>query len=328
MRFLQNRIGLDFTYYKALSRDQIIAVPVPASSGFLTQRINSGEIENRGIELVLNGTAVQSGDFKWDVIINYTRNRNYVNSLPNDEAIVSNMFGARIQSRLIPGEQYGVFYGNAFKRNENGDLMINTSGYPQIDPTGQQYLGNPNPDFLMGIRNAFSYKNWNMSFLWDLRKGGDIVNVTGNWMGLGSGVAATTLDRNAVVIYKGVIDNPGGDNDGQVNNIPAVLNQAAFQGSGAAFAVGRELAERWVEDGSWIRLRDITLSYRLPSNVISRVGMTKASLGVYGRNILLFTNYSGIDPETNLAGPNSVVGLDAFTTPNMRSYGVTLKATF
>jgi TonB-linked SusC/RagA family outer membrane protein len=328
LRFLNNRIGLDFTYYKSLSRNQIISVPVPSSTGFTTQVINSGEIENRGVEIVLNAKAVNKGDFSWDILLNFTRNRNYVNSLPNDEPIVTNLFGARIQSRLIPGEQYGIFYGNAFKRNENGDILISPSGFPQFDPNGQQIVGNPNPDYLIGLRNSLNYKNYSLSFLWDVRKGGDVVNVTAFWMGNGSGVAEHTTDRNKVVIFRGIIDNPGGDNDGQVNNIPVRLDQAAFQGVGAASAVGRELAERWVQDGSWIRLRDITLSYRLPANIISKVGMSRANIGLYGRNILLFTNYGGIDPETNLNGPNAAAGLDAFTTPNMRSYGVTLSGTF
>lgn len=327
IRLFQNKLGIDFTYYDAISSNQIVSVPVPGSTGFLTQIANAGEIQNKGIEVVLNGDILRRGDFSWDMIVNFTRNRNYVNSLPNDEPIVNNLFGARIQSRLIPGEQFGVFYGNAFRRNENGDILINPQGFPMLDPV-QQMVGNPNPDFLMGWRNNFTYKNLNLSFLWDVRKGGDVVNVTAFWMGNGSGVADHTLDRNKVVVYRGVIENPGGDNHQQVNDIPVTLNQAAFQGSGAALAVGRELTERWVQDGSWIRLRDINISYQVPSKVASSLGMSRASLGLYGRNILLFTNYGGIDPETNLAGPNSVIGLDAFTTPNMRSYGVTINATF
>lgn len=327
IRLFENRVGLDVTYYNAISRDQIVSVPVPASTGFSTQLINAGEIQNRGIEAVLTSTVIDRGDFSWDMIVNFTRNRNYVNALPNDESIVNNLFGARIQRRLVPGEQFGLFYGNGFLRNEEGEKLINPQGFPILDPT-QKIVGNPNPDYLIGWRNNFNYKNFSLSMLWDVRKGGDVVNVTAFWMGNGSGVAEHTTDRNKVVIYDGVIQNPGGDNDGQRNNIPVTLNQAAFQGVGAARAIGRELTERWVQDGSWIRLRDITLSYQLPSNAASRLGMSRASLGVYGRNLLLFTNYGGIDPETNLAGPNSVVGLDAFTTPNMRSYGVTLNMTF
>lgn len=326
-RLFNNKLGVDITYYNAISIDQIVSIPVPASTGFTTQIVNAGEIQNKGIEAVLTGNIVERGDFSWDMVLNFTRNRNFVNALPNDEPIVNNMFGARIQSRLIPGEQFGVFYGNAFLRNDNGDVLINAQGFPILDPV-QRMIGNPNPDFLIGWRNNFNYKNFNLSFLWDIRKGGDVVNVTAFWMGNGSGVADHTLDRNKVAVFRGVIENPGADNHGQPNNIPAVLDQAAFQGVGPALAFGRELTERWVQDGSWIRLRDVNLTYQLPSNVANRIGMSRASLGVYGRNILLFTNYGGIDPETNLAGPNSVVGLDAFTTPNMRSYGVTINASF
>jgi hypothetical protein len=327
IRLFDNKLGIDFTYYNAISRDQIVSVPVPASTGFTSQLINAGEIQNRGIEIVLTGDVIERGDFKWDMLLNFTRNRNYVNSLPNDEPIVDNLFGARIQRRLVPGEQFGLFYGNAFLRNDNGDVLVNPQGFPIMDPV-QRMIGNPNPDYLIGWRNNFTYKNLSLSMLWDIRKGGDIINVTAYWMGNGSGVAEHTLDRNKVAVFRGIIENPGGDNHGQVNDIPVPLNQAAFQGSGSALSFGRELAERWVQDGSWIRLRDVTLSYQVPAKIASRMGMSRASAGLYARNLLLFTNYGGIDPETNLNGPNGAVGLDAFTTPNMRSYGVTLNVSF
>ncbi len=327
IRLFENRLGIDVTYYNAVSRDQIVSVPVPASTGFTSQLTNAGEIQNKGIEAVITGNVIERGDFSWNMVFNFTRNRNFVVSLPNDEPIVDNMFGARIQRRLIPGEQFGVFYGNAFLRNESGDILINPQGFPIINPE-QVMIGNPNPDYLIGWRNNFTYKNLNLTMLWDVRKGGDVINVTAFWMGNGSGVAEHTLDRNKVAVFRGVIENPGGDNHGQANDIPVPLNQAAFQGVGAANSFGRELTERWVQDGSWIRLRDVTLSYSIPASVTSRLGMTRASLGVYGRNLLLFTNYGGIDPETNLGGPNTAVGLDAFTTPNMRSYGVTVNASF
>ncbi|EOZ98775.1 TonB-dependent receptor [Indibacter alkaliphilus LW1] len=327
IRLFENRIGLDVTYYNAISRDQIVSVPVPSSTGFISQLTNAGEIQNKGIEAVLTSTVLDRGDFSWDMIFNFTRNRNFVISLPNDEPIVTNMFGARIQSRLIPGEQFGVFYGNGFLRNDNGDVLVNPQGFPMMDPE-QIMVGNPNPDFLIGWRNNFNYKNFNLTMLWDVRKGGDVINVTAFWMGNGSGVAEHTLDRNKVAVFRGIIENPGGDNHGQVNDIPVTLDQAAFQGAGAANSFGRELTERWVQDGSWIRLRDVTLNYSFPAAAASRLGMSRASVGVYGRNLLLFTNYGGIDPETNLGGPNGAVGLDAFTTPNMRSYGLTINASF
>lgn len=327
IRLFENRVGIDVTYYDAVSRDQIVSVPVPSSTGFTSQLTNAGEIQNKGIEAVITGNVIEGSDFKWDMVFNFTRNRNYVISLPNDEPIVDNLFGARVQRRLIPGEQFGVFYGNAYLRNANGDILINPQGFPMMNPE-QVKIGNPNPDFLIGWRNNLTYRNFNLTMLWDVKKGGDVINVTAFWMGNGSGVAEHTLDRNKVAVFRGVIENPGGDNHGQVNDIPVPLNQAAFQGVGAAGSFGRELTERWVQDGSWIRLRDVTLSYSVPTSVTDRLGMSRASLGVYGRNLLLFTNYGGIDPETNLGGPNTAVGLDAFTTPNMRSYGVTINASF
>ncbi len=321
LKFLNNRIGLDFTWYRSLSTEQIISVAVPGSTGFTNQRINSGEIENKGIELVLTGTAITTNDFSWDIILNFTRNRNVVNELPLDN-IISPLFSSRLQAALIPGEAFNVFYGNAFKKNENGQLLITPSGFPQLD-SEQRIIGDPNPDWLMGIRNNFNYKNFSFSFLWDIRRGGDVANVTGHWMDA-QGVADHSELRGHQVIFDGVIDNPGESNDGQPNTTPVILDQNYYSIS----AGNRDIAERWIEDGSWIRLRDVSLSYDIPTSVLDKIKLDRASIGVFGRNLLLFTGYSGIDPETNLFGPDAPQGVDAFTTPNTKSYGVNLSISF
>ena len=157
LRFLNNRLGIDFTWYRALSTDQIIPVTVAASTGFTSQIINSGEIENTGIEIMLTGTPIKNSDFTWDFQVNFSRNRNFVKELPLDN-IIDPLYSSRLQRAQIPGEQYGLFYGNAFKRNEEGELLIDESGFPQL-ASEQQIIGNPNPDWLMGIRNNLRYKD-------------------------------------------------------------------------------------------------------------------------------------------------------------------------
>ncbi len=330
LSFLNNRLGLDFTWYRSLNADQIVNIVIPATTGFTNQRINSGEIENKGIELVLNGTPVRTPAFKWDATVNFTRNRNTVKSLPLDEI---RLYGyGNLAPTLREGEPFGVFYGTAFKRNEAGQLLINDAGYPQRNPateenpTGELRIGNPQPDWLMGIRNTFGYKGFSLSFLWDIRQGGDVANVTGNWMNA-QGVPKNSEDRGHLVIFRGIRES-----DGQVNTTPALLDQTYYTST----AGNRDIAERFIEDGSWYRLRDLTLTYAFPKTLISRIKMTNLELSVYGRNLILITNYSGIDPETNLYGaapaassdPNPSLGIDAFGTPNTKSYGVSLNVTF
>jgi TonB-linked SusC/RagA family outer membrane protein len=330
LNFFRNRLTADFTWYRSLNADQIVNVTIPGSSGFTNQRINSGVIENKGIELVLTGVPLQTPKFRWDAMVNFTRNRNIVKELPVDEIRLGGY--GNLAPTLREGEPFSVFYGTAFKRNEAGQLLLNSAGFPQqnpasaTNPTGELRIGNPQPDWLMGIRNTFGYQGLSLSFLWDIRKGGDVANITGNWMNA-QGIPKNSEDRGHLVIFKGIRES-----DGQVNDTPVLLNDAYYSGTPG----NRNIAERFIEDGSWVRLRDLTLSYSFPKAWINRIKLTNVELGVYGRNLILITNYTGIDPETNLYGaassssndPNPSIGLDAFSTPNTKSYGVSLNVAF
>jgi TonB-linked SusC/RagA family outer membrane protein len=317
LNFLRNRLGIDFTWYRSLNADQIVEVVVPGSTGYTNRIINSGEIENKGIELVLTGVPLELNNFKWNVAVNFTRNRNTVLSLPVDDIQLGGY------GNLVPlvreGEPFGVFYGTAFRRNAAGQLLLSDAGYPQINQSSSLVrIGNPQPDWLMGIRNTFGYQGFSLSFLWDIRKGGDVANVTGNWMNA-QGIPKNSEDRGHLVLFKGVRES-----DGQVNTTPALLDQNYYGGTPG----NRNIAERFIEDGSWFRLRDISLSYGFPKAWVNKIKLQNLDLSIYGRNLILLTNYTGIDPETNLYGPNSSIGVDAFGTPNTKSYGASLNVTF
>ena len=315
LSFLKGRVSLDFTWYKQNSIDQIISVELPGSTGFVSRLINSGDVENKGVEIQLTGTPVRTSGLQWDIMVNFTRNRNTVRELPV-ERIVSALYSDRLNAVLEKGRAYNVFYGNAFERHENGRVLIGSDGFPSLDPE-QQFIGDPNPDWLMGIRNTVSYKGIDLSFLWDIRAGGDVANVTAHWMNA-QGVAKHSEARDHAVVFNGVTA------DGSPNTRQVVLNQGFYSSS----AGNRNIAERWIEDGSWIRLRDVSLSWSLPSSLTGKIGLDQLRLGVFGRNIWLITNYTGMDPETNLNGPDSASGVDGFVTPNMKSYGVTLTGRF
>lgn len=321
-RFFDNRLGFDVTYYRERNIDQIIDVSVPGSTGFATQIINAGTIENKGWEIVANATPVTGREFNWDLLFNFSRNRNVVLDLPV-ERIALGGFG-NLRPSLIAGEPYGVFYGTGFQRDGQGNVVIGSNGYPLLaqpsdeNPSGEVRLGDPTPDFLLGIRNNLSYKNFLLTFLWDIRVGGDVANVTANWM-RAQGVAESTTDRGSLVVFRGVMA------DGTPNTTQVLIDDTNYYNANTG---NRNIAERFIEDGSWVRLRDVTLTYSFPNALANRLRMKSLNLSAYGRNLLLFTGYSGVDPETNLYGPNSSLGVDAFGTPTTRSAGLSLTAGF
>ncbi|TXB65579.1 SusC/RagA family TonB-linked outer membrane protein [Phaeodactylibacter luteus] len=325
LRFFQSRLGLDVTWYDLESTDQILAVPVTFSTGFSTVITNAGRVRNRGVELQLNATPLQTESFSWDVDLNFTANENTVESL--GEGVPDLSFGsagvASTNNRAIEGQPFGVLYGTRWSRSEAGDLLIDADGYPVYDPQDPGIVGDPNPDWLAGLRNSFSWKGLYASVLLDIRQGGDIFNGTVGVM-KNLGTHKSTEQREEEVVIEGVYA-PGtvidGEEVGGQPNRTAVRRDSRYY-SRYPFAGVSEAA---IEDGSWVRLRELTISYRFPEAVTARLPVRSLELGLSGRNLFLFTPYSGIDPETNLAGASNSFGRDYFNSPNTRSLGVNLK---
>ncbi len=319
LRFLNNRVGLDFTYYRSTSRDQIIEVPVAFSSGFSFAIANAGSIKNEGIELQVRAVPIRKGDFEWEVTVNFSANENTVESLaPGVNDIRFSGAGVTSTSnRAIPGEPYGVIYGTRWLRNDVGDILVDDEGYPLFDPQEPGIIGDPNPDWLMGLRNSWSYKGFFLSALLDIRQGGDIFNGTVGVM-KNLGIHESTEGREDEIVFEGVRASDGGANMTPIRLDSDFYSRYPFAG----------VSEASVEDGSWIRLRELTFSYQLPTNWLDGTGLKSASLGLSARNVFLITDYSGVDPETNLAGASNSFGREWFNSPNTRSYGVNLKVGF
>ncbi len=320
LRFWDNRLRMDITYYYSRNRDQIFNVPIPASSGYNSYLLNAGELENQGIEVQLNITPVTTRDLRWDATFNFSRNRNEVVELTDGvDQIDLGGVGGNIVPRLLPGEAYGTFYGIGWQRDDAGNKIINDDpesslyGFPMA--TSEQIkLGDPNPDFTVGVRNTVSYRNIRLTALVDFRYGGDVWNGTEAVM-RHNGQSAVTENRGETKVFEGVKAS-----DGSPNDIEATITQAYYQNLEGYFNVN----EPFVEDGSWIRLRDVTLSYSLSPSLTDAIGLGSATLSLWGRNLLLITDYSGIDPDTNLygMGDGASMGLDYYNNPGGRSFGV------
>jgi TonB-linked SusC/RagA family outer membrane protein len=322
-KFLRDRLGLDATYYVANTEDQIVEASISATSGYVEQLINAGRIENRGIELVLSGTPVSASDFTWDASINFTKSKSTVKELPEGISQISLQSFSALSSLVMIGQPYGVLSGTRYQRNEKGQVLIGDDGWPLIAAT-QGPIGDPNPDWLAGVNNSFSYKSLSLSFLWDIRQGGDIWNATKAYNSyLGTSKESGDLRSVTGYVFEGV------NEEGEVNTIPVDFANPANGLSGVYWRRGGAfgVSENYIEDGSWVRLRELTLSYVVPAKLLNKA-FNRASISVYGRNLLLFTDYSGVDPETNLTGDSNASGWDYYNLPSTKSYGASLNVTF
>ncbi|MBK7410829.1 MAG: hypothetical protein IPJ40_23890 [Saprospirales bacterium] len=318
LRFFRNRLGFDGSIYQNESIGQIISAPVAGSSGFSSLTTNVGKVENKGLEFVIDANPVQKKNFSWDVSLNFSRNRNLVLDIGGEADLIRLPgFGVTsTQNVIIAGEPYGVIYGTRWLRDETGNVLIDDSGYPIMDlQTG--VVGDPNPDWLMGLRNSFRFGNLSLSFLFDVRKGGDIFNGTAGVM-RNLGIHIDTEDRDAEVVIEGVRQSDGQPNTQAVRLDEFYYSKYPFSG----------VSESAIEDGSFLRLRELSLRFDFPKSWNERLPFVSGSLTLTGRNLWLLTNYTGIDPETNLAGASNSFGRDYFNAPNTRSYGASLQLNF
>jgi TonB-linked SusC/RagA family outer membrane protein len=322
LRFFTGRLTFEATVYHQTSKDLLINQPVAASSGYLQRTVNAGEMVNKGVELALGSDVVHKDNFNWNITVSWSKNISKVTKLTNGVEQFSLETGfSDIGSYAIVGQPYGVFYGTVWKRNGNGDLLLDADGLPQIEPIAEK-IGNPNPDWLMNVNNTFTYKAWNFGFLWDIRKGGDIWNGTRSSLNY-RGKTAESEDREGTYTIEGIYDE-GTPNAGQASTaaIDGFTYYAYYKGQLGA-------AENSIEDGSWIRLRSVSLSYRFDLTKMKnekKYVFKYVELGVSGRNLLLFTKYHGVDPETSLTGAGSnIIGYDYFNNPGTKSVFFNLK---
>ncbi|NII25424.1 SusC/RagA family TonB-linked outer membrane protein [Pseudoflavitalea sp. X16] len=320
VRFLDNRLGLDFTYYRTLSDDQILATRTPPSSGSFLAYLNGGSIRNKGVELMINGTPIKNKDLTWTVDLNFAKNTATVESLPGalDRVELSDAWAAGNVAQgaaFLYGSLFGI-NGNVWKRNTAGQLLLANNGYPQVQSTLQS-IGDRNPDWVGGLTNTINYKNFSLAFMWDVRIGGAIYNATENYL-VRAGLSTKTLKRGSTMVFDGIIESTGAKNTQSV-----VLDQNYYQ------TIYPFQGYDFVEDGSWYRMRYATLTYSLPKKLLGRTPFTNAQVSVTGRNLILITDYSGVDPEVSGSGAGvggtGSFGFDNLGIPATRGVDISLK---
>ena len=329
LRFFKNKTRLDVAYYSTTVDNQIVTVRVSPAAGMILQTRNEGSVENYGVEGTLAHDIFKTKDFDWTVTANFSLNRGKVKSLPDQitQIDASSNYGGIYPTAFLGGSTTGIT-GKDYMRDPDGNVIVDEKGYPVINPTKQVYIGNREPDFLLGLGSNFRWKDLTVGFLFDGRCGGDVVNLTG--AGLVSNGQHHLYDkyRNREVVVNGVVAS-GVDADGNTiykkNTTPVILDTNFIN------TYFFPVSTNFIEDGSYIRLSYVTLGYDL-SKLLKKDGAVKGlNVSVTGRNLFLLTKYSGSDPQvqegevTNGSGSG---GFDRYNVPNPRSFNVSLKATF
>jgi TonB-linked SusC/RagA family outer membrane protein len=290
--FLNDRVGLEFTWYNQQTDDLLLTRSISPSSGFLSRLGNFGTLDNKGIEIALRTVPVNTRELQWTSSVSFSKNENKVDGIENDFLILGSSFG---QSAAKNGEALGVFYSSFFERDANGDIVTDENNLP-VRGDGNKVIGDPNPDFSGSFINDVNISgNWNVRMQWDFVYGNDVFNFT---------------RRLAALSAFGTLQDPyGRELEG---DLPAGY-------SGRVFG----LYENWVEDGSYLKLRELAVAYTVAPEFL---GLRSVQFSLVGRNLLSIDSYSGYDPEINTAGQRTAVrGFDFVEVPIPRSiqFGIT-----
>jgi TonB-linked SusC/RagA family outer membrane protein len=337
LKFLDNRVGLDVAVYDRTSTDQIVNVALPDESGFTSILTNGGELSNKGIEITLSATPIKlNNGFQWDLIGTFSHNKNVIEALRpgTDELILGNTFGGSVQSVHIPGEEFGLIRGSVSARDDEGNLLIDPSNGQLISALANEIVANPNPDFIVGVTNSFSWKGFTLSAVIDWRQGGDLYSST-NLSLLGRGVTTDTEDREINKIIPGVYGDVNtlepirGDDGEKIQNTTAIEVNGLYFGN--TFAINGQ--DEWnIWDATVIRLREVSLAYNLPSSILEKTPFGSARISLSGRNLWYkapnFPKGSNFDPEVSQFGNSNLQGYEFTSAPSTRRYGVNLSVTF
>ena len=340
LSFAKRRVELDFTWYDRKSTNLIAIITTPPSSGYLAQVTNFGGIKNTGVEIDLLVRPVRGKDFSWDIHGIFTQNDNTVTELTSgvDRIQMAGII-AGINPYLEPGKPFGYLRGTVSARDDEGNLLIDPVTGWMITADDEEMVGDPTPDFKVGLTNTLRYKGLSLNVLWDWTQGGDIYSVTVNQL-LGRGVTKDTKDRETSWIIPGVYGDP--NDPGQPllvggkkvpNHTVITTNDLFFAAGGPSASFGINSATEWsVYDATVYHLREVTLAYDLPKTLLKNLPIKGVTLSLSGRNLWHLApnmpKYSNFDPEVNSFGSTAVQGIELSAAPTTRRFGFNLNVTF
>lgn len=328
LQFFKGRVGLDLTYYNTVTEDIIVSVAVAQSTGFEAIRQNAGKVVNEGIEVLLSVVPVRTKNFEWETVVNFTSNQQTVEELaPGLEELALTSGFSGLSVRAEPGQEFGL-YGAAWERDPDGNIVVDEFTGLRI-PGGRERLGDIFPDWMMGINNRFSYKNFTLTALVDISQGGVLFSRTVSGL-RGSGLAEETLEgRGEIFIDQGV--NEVVDGDGNVTYVPNETPVRSMQDFWTNYTNNNN-TEGSVFDADYVKLREVTFSYTLPKSALGNGFIRELSIGVEARNLwLIDSKVPHIDPESSFFGPSLVGGsanIEFWSVPTARSIGANVRIKF
>ena len=338
MNFFGKRIGFDIALYESNSINQIVPLRVTAATGYLYKVVNAGTIQNQGVELSLNTVPIQSKSFKWNITLNWTLNRNKVVSLTEGvEDLQLGSFQGGVTLNAKVGQPYGVIEGTDYVYLNGKRVVDPTTGYYEVSSNSDNVIGNVNPDWMGGIRNSFTYKNWSLGFMIDVSKGGDIFSLDMSY-GLATGIYKETSYNNDLgnpvrdpivgdatsgyASNSGGFINPGVKPDGSVNNVRASAEDYV------AFGYLYNPNKAFVYDATYVKLREISLSYSFPSALLKKTFISGITLSAVASNVwIIYKNLPYADPESGM-GAGNLQGYTTGSLPSTRDFGFNLKLSF
>ena len=347
-RFFEDRIGLDFTYYTSDAKNQILGIQIPISSGYQQKLINAGKIHTSGFEVMLSTTPIQlQNSFRWDLNVNFSSNRSEVVELA--PGLTTYTIGTnRITLLAKEGERMGTMWGTGLKKTDDGQIIYK-DGLPQQDNTLRN-LGNYNPDWMAGISNSFSFKGFSLSVLFDIRQGGKFNSGTRLIAATGGNIEESLWGRDPEhggphpgiknsgiewvdptdgktytdgIIGEGVMVDPNDNGKYIENNV--IVHASAYHNT----RYKRENEQEGMYDASFVKLREVSLSYTFPQTMLQNIFVKGLRVSVYGRNLALWTDNPHFDPEAiSFTGLQMVPGVEDYALPSARSFGFSIDVKF
>ncbi|WP_300027114.1 SusC/RagA family TonB-linked outer membrane protein [uncultured Maribacter sp.] len=322
LRFFNDQLRFDVSYYNALTKDQIISLPIGISSGYTQQVVNGGEVRSKGLEVIVGVSPIISQNFKWNSTFNFSTNKSTVESLPQDEGRLtlaySRIYDSQNQTVFLQAEEggrVGDLYGTGYLKNENGDFILTDEGR-YIPDNELQKLGNYNPDFMLGFNNQFNYKNWNMGFLLDWRQGGIIVSRTRALGNVGGQLAETAFRPETGIVPEGVVNTGTDDNPVYEANTVAVSAESYYRQF-----YDRNHEENNTYDASFLKLRQLSIGYTFNNLSLFNQDAT-LSLSLIGKNLFAITENPHFDPEQlAVQGQGFISGVEDMSYATTRSIG-------
>lgn len=316
-RFFGNRLGIDVTYYKSQTKNQLIILSIPNASLFRNEYINAGLLQNSGVELMLNGSPLRRNGFSWDIMLNYSRNVNKVLKLTDELKTVVLGDDRQVLQTVTEGGTYGEMYMAEWKKDAQGRFLVSAAGVPLVVTAKTAYAGNYNPDYLLGVSNSFSLSNLSLSFLLDYRHGGTVVGGTQAAMDANGTSVNSLYGREGGIVLDAYTE-------AGVKNTRSISSETYFQAVGNRTPV----KDLYAYSGTNLRLREVTIGYAIPSDLVKKSGFIQsAKLSLVGRNLYFFKRDAPFDPEIATAVSNRG-GIEYASLPSTRNIGLNLKLSF